>query len=72
VKAYLAHHLETRVPYQLLIHGSASHPLLQIADYCCWAVAKKWKDNELRPYRKIQSVLKTEFEVFRRGATEYY
>ncbi len=72
VKTYLSHDLETRVPYQLLIHSSASHPLLQVADYCCWAVAKKWKDNELRPYQKIQRALKTEFDVFRIGRTEYY
>jgi Protein of unknown function (DUF3800) len=72
VKTYLAHDLDARIPYKLLIHGSASHPMLQVADYCCWAVAKKWKDGELRPYHKIQRALKTEFEVFRGGVTEYY
>lgn len=72
VKTYLSNDLPSRVPYQLLIHSSASHPLLQAADYCCWAVAKKWKDNELRPYQKIRQALKTEFEVFRNGKMEYY
>lgn len=72
VKTYLTHDLPSRVPYQLLMHASASHPLLQAADYCCWAVAKKWKDNEIRPYQKIRKALKTEFEVFRRGTMEYY
>jgi Protein of unknown function (DUF3800) len=72
IKAYLAHDLEAPIPYKLLIHASTSHPLLQVADYCCWAVAKKWKDNELRPYQKIRRALKTEREVFRRGTTEYY
>lgn len=72
VKTYLANDLKARIPYKLLIHASASHPLLQVADYCCWAVAKKWKDNELRPYQKIRGALKTEFEVFRSGTIEYY
>lgn len=49
-----------------------SHPLLQVADYCCWAVAKKWKDGELRPYEKIRKAIKTEFDIFRTGTTEYY
>jgi len=72
VKTYLANDLRSKIPYNLLIHSASSHPLLQMADYCCWAVAKKWKDNERRPYQKIRQALKTEFEVFRRGATEYY
>jgi hypothetical protein len=72
VKTYLSHELQHRIPYSLMIHSAASHPMLQMADYCCWAVAKKWKDRELRPYQKIQAALKTEFEIFRRGRTEYY
>lgn len=72
VKTYLAHGLKTRIPYRLLIHASASHPLLQVADYCCWAVAKKWKDGETRPHQKIRRALKTEFEVFRGRLREYY
>jgi hypothetical protein len=72
VKTYLAHGLKARLPYALLIHASASHPLLQVADYCCWAIAKKWKDGEMRPYQKIHKAVKTEFEVFRGGAKEYY
>jgi hypothetical protein len=72
VKTYLTREMEVRVPYSIFLHGSVSHPLLQVADYCCWAVAKKWKDNELRPYEKIRQAIKTEFEVFRIGSTEYY
>lgn len=72
IKTYLSNSLETRIPYGIFVHSAASHPMLQVADYCCWAVAKKWKDRELRPYHKIRSALKTEFEVFRAGTTEYY
>jgi hypothetical protein len=35
-------------------------------------VAKKWKDNELRPYEKIRRAIQSEFEVFQRGKIEYY
>ena len=34
VKTYLAHQLTARPPYRILIHSSASHPMLQVADYC--------------------------------------
>jgi hypothetical protein len=63
VKLYLANELEARVPYHLYLHSSSSHPMLQVADYCCWAVAKKWKDQELRPFSKIRNAVRTEIEV---------
>lgn len=72
VKHYLANDLRVRVPYHLFLHSAVSHPMLQVADYCCWAIAKKWKDDERRPYRKIAGALRTELELFRRGKTEYY
>lgn len=73
VKSYLSRELATaRTPYNIYLHSSISHPLLQVADYCCWAVAKKWKDNELRPFQKIERAVKTEFDIFRAGTTEYY
>ena len=72
VKKSLASELPRGMRYHLFIHSSASHPLLQVADYCCWVVAKKWKDGELRPYAKIQSVILSELEIFRERAKEYY
>ena len=72
VRTSLARDLPVRIPYHVFIHSSASHPMLQVADYCCWAVAKKWKDGELRPYAKVQSAIMSELEIFRRGGKEYY
>ena len=72
IKTYLINSLNPGVPYDIFLHSSASHPMLQVADYCCWAITKKWKDGELRPYSKIESVVLTEFEVFRAGRVEYY
>ena len=72
VKSYLANDLDVVLPYEVFLHSSASHPMLQVADYCCWAINKKWKDGELRPYSKIQGAVLTEFDVFRTGRREYY
>lgn len=69
VKTYLAH-LEARVPYRIFIHRAASHPMLQVADYCSWALAKKWKDREMRPYAKISCAVRTESEAFRDSMVE--
>jgi hypothetical protein len=71
VKTYLSSELKAEYPYHLFIHSSASHPMLQVADYCCWAVFKKWKDWELRPYSRIQRALLTELDVLASETTEY-
>jgi hypothetical protein len=43
-----------------------------VADYCCWAISRKWKDGDLRSFSKIQRAVLTEFDVFREGGKEYY
>ncbi|GAG59089.1 unnamed protein product, partial [marine sediment metagenome] len=37
-----------------------------------WAIYVKWSKKEMRPYRKIQNMLKNEFDYFRHGTTTYY
>lgn len=37
-------------PFTLVHHDTGSHGGLQIADYCTWAIHKKWTSNEVRPY----------------------
>lgn len=47
-------------------------PCLQIADYCCWAIQRKWERNDLQSYQLIASKIRTEFELWRSGRTNYY
>lgn len=49
-----------------------SEPCLQVADYCCWAVQRKWESNDVRSYALIHDKIATEFEPFRFGKTVYY
>ncbi|HTE84593.1 MAG TPA: DUF3800 domain-containing protein [Dehalococcoidia bacterium] len=60
-------------PFSILSHQSRSHPYLQLADYCSWAIYVKWERGELRPFERIQHLVKSEFEIFNRGdGTRYY
>lgn len=52
--------------------SGASDPCLQAADYCAWAVQRKWEVGDLRSYALIQAKIATEFDVFRMGTAEYY
>jgi len=71
VKLSLARH-SRGVPYALSMHSSASHPYLQIVDYCSWAVYVKWERGELRPFNQIKNLVKSEFLTYQNKKAKWY
>lgn len=55
-------------------HCHQSNKWIQIADYCCWAVQKKWNGNDVRTYDSLAARRATaELEVTSWGdGTTYY
>ena len=51
--------------YRVLHHQSRSHCGLQVADYCCWAVFRKWQRGENVWYDRIKPAVCNEFEILR-------
>ena len=51
---------------------SAIDPCLQVADYCCWAIQRRWEMGDNRSYDLIQHQVHSMFDVFRFGTTSYY
>ena len=43
---------------------AAAEPCLQVADYCCWAVHRKWERNDTRSYDLIANRIESEYELF--------
>ena len=72
IKGALAKMLPAGMRYRILHHASRSHYGLQIADYCNWAVFRKWQKGEVEFYDLIKPAVKSEFEIFRTGTTLYY
>lgn len=58
--------------FQVMHHSSGSNICLQIVDYCCWAIFRKWERNDERSYVLIQDGLYSEFEIFKIGTRFYY
>ena len=58
--------------YQVLLHDSKSNVDLQIADYCNWAIYRKWSRGDERSYNLIRTAIRSEFDIFRSGSTYYY
>ncbi len=72
VKGFLSAMLPDRVKYRVVHHDSRSHHGLQVADYCCWAIYRKWEKGEKTHYSSIKSALRSEFDIFRAGTIHYY
>lgn len=72
IKTVLADMLPAGMRYRILHHASRSHYGLQVADYCNWAVFRKWQRCETGFYDQIKPALRSEFNIFRTGATYYY
>lgn len=60
------------IPFRTAAWSAASEPCLQIADYCCWAIQRQWERGDDRSYVLIQDKIRSEFDIFRWGATKYY
>lgn len=50
-------------PYQLLHHYSRAHYGLQIADYCCWAIFRKYESGDTSAYEMIRPAIMSEVDV---------
>jgi hypothetical protein len=51
---------------------AASDPCLQVADYCTWAIQRKWERGDDRSHILILPKVRSEFDAWQRGRTAYY
>jgi hypothetical protein len=72
IKTVLSNMLPKTARYRLMHHDSKSNFQLQIADYCNWAIYRKWSRRDLRSYELIKAAVRSEFDIFRTGKTFYY
>lgn len=49
-----------------------SDPCLQVADYCTWAIQRKWEAEDDHSHALIADKIRSEYEVWRHGETFYY
>ena len=50
----------------------SSDPCLQLADYCAWAIQRKWEQNDIRSYEIVQGRITREYDLWARGTKHYY
>ncbi len=72
IKQTLSNMLPSGTKYRVLHHASKSCVSLQVADYCNWAIFRKWERGDPRSYDLINSALHSEFDIFQNGVRYYY
>ncbi len=72
IKLTLAEMINSEIEYNIYHHASKAHYGLQIADYCNWAIFRKWEHGDSSYKKHIDSRIKSEFDIFYHGNGVYY
>ena len=67
VKRALTKMLPKTKKYRIMHHSSRSHFGLQVADYCCWAVFRKWEQGDTTHFDRIRPSLASEHQMLRKA-----
>lgn len=51
---------------------SQCDPCLQVADYCAWAIQRKWERLDRRSYDLISHQITYEYDLWAHGTTLFY
>jgi hypothetical protein len=64
---------ELNVPWYIYHHSSRSNAWLQVADYACWAVQRKWEMGDESAYQQIRCrLVAQEHDVLAREEHSFY
>lgn len=51
---------------------AAADPCIQAADYCAWAIQRKWERGKDEAYKLIENRITYEYDLWKNGSTHYY
>jgi hypothetical protein len=61
-----------RDQWELSFMDSSEDPMLWAADYCAWAIQRKWELGDARSHALIENKIASEYDLWRTGTTNYY
>lgn len=68
----VVHQVTQSTQHCVVAWPTSSDPCLQVADYCTWAIQRKWERQDLRPYELISPKICSEYDVWQLGQARYY
>lgn len=73
VKIACRQELPAGLPFHVYHHASSSNSWLQVADYCAWAVARKWEQSDPVAYQRlVPRLARGEQDVLHAETAVYY
>jgi hypothetical protein len=73
IKQVCRNELPRNFPFHVYHHSDQSNVWIQVADYCSWAMRRKWESRDLRTYDQLKGRLATEeLDALASGRTRYY
>lgn len=72
VRSTLSRTIPNRLRYRILHHDSRAHYGLQVADYVCWAVFRKYERGQSDFYDRISPAVVSRTDVFENETRAYY
>lgn len=60
------------IPWAIDFRPSHCDPCLQVADYCAWAIQRKWERGDPRSYDLIKDRISYEYELWKYGTKLHY
>jgi len=61
-----------KTPCRVDFRPCAADECLQVADYCAWAIQRKWEMNDERSYDLIKDRVTREYDLWSHGTHHYY
>ena len=62
----------TRNSWATYFCPAMADPCLQVADYCAWAIQRKWERNDLRSYQIIHRKVVREYDLWSARTQHHY
>ena len=73
IKITCRRELPDTIGFRSYHHPAASNCWIQVADYCSWAVFKKWEHGDRRTYEQLQHRLaEPELDALKMGSVRFY
>ena len=64
--------LTARENWEVSFMDSAKDPMLWAADYCAWAIQRRWESGDERSYKIIKPKVVSEYDLWATGQKHYY
>ena len=62
----------TDVAAAIAFWPAATDACLQAADYCAWAIQRRWEREDARSYDLIRNLIVREHDLFEQGRDTFY